>query len=88
MSAFHKTSDEQKPRHKAEGFDEPPAKAVSKTPEEIHNEVLDCLNASQAGAVQERVNALMLKFPELQGAMQLPPEPIPPGEEIPTRRKK
>ena len=56
--------------------------------EAAHNELLAVIEASQAGAVQERVNALMLKFPELQGAMQLPPPPPEPEEPEVTAAKR
>jgi len=69
-----------KPTHKAE--------KAAKTAEESHNDFLETLHASQAGAVQERVNALMVKFPELQGAMQLPPPPEPPPEDTEAHSKR
>ena len=57
-----------------------PTKTAAEPRQPDHSELLACIEASQAGAVQERVNALMQKFPELQGAMQLPPPPELPPE--------
>lgn len=56
-----------------------PAKEVAIDPREVeHNNLLDCINSSQAGAVLENVEALKKKFPGLQEAMQIPPPPEPP----------
>lgn len=94
MTEKHKAEEWETEHHKAQQHKTEHQKAgkAEKTSEEMHTEVLDCINASQAGAVLERIEALKLKFPELQGAMQIPP---PPPEILPedggargTRHKK
>ena len=81
-TAHHKAQHHKTEQHEVE-------KAAVKTADEVHAEVMDCINASQAGAVLERIEALKLKFPELQGAMQIPPPPPEPEVELSgTKRKK
>ena len=91
MTEKHKAAEWETEHDKAHQHKTEPhkaAKAAVKTAEEVHAEVMDTINASQAGAVLERIEALKLKFPELQGAMQLPPEPPPEDETGTTGTKK